>query len=58
MPRTGDQAVASLCGLVERRLQEYNPDNEALAALRKIFGEALQQFSQEEEDDSGTPDPD
>jgi hypothetical protein len=35
-----------LCGLVERRLQEYSPHNEALAALRSIFGELLRDFSQ------------
>lgn len=41
------EQVASLCGLVLRRLQEVpRPDHDPLlAALREVFGEALQQVT-------------
>ena len=51
-----NEAVASLCGLVLRRLQEDHPtrsmERNAMedvldARLSEIFGEALQQFSKE-----------
>lgn len=55
--KNGEAAVASLCGLVLRRLQDdvgvhgvAEQDNTAVTVsdLSKIFGEALEQFTREE----------
>lgn len=50
----GEKAVASLCGLVLRRLQDLAIGDDAanddtavkISDLNKIFGEALEQFSE------------
>jgi len=57
----GRDAVASLCGLVLRRLQDDvgvtgvgDEDHTPVTVsdLRKIFGEALEQFSKPEQSDT------
>ena len=54
LERIARREIASLAGLFERRLQEYTPHDEALHALRAIWGEVLRDFSQTEDEPGGT----